>query len=215
MYKIDTKRDSFGRFWEALLRLLSPRQPEADVAEAQGKNKKKNKKQRKLARGCPNRNGPLVLPDNTAWLGLKRLRTPLFVRDCYKALWDKVQAHPYDVLITGTPGTGKTGFMAYMLYRLMTMRTRAFDVVLDFDEIFCLITSHNELRYGTRGPSFAEQLAEEKNLYLFDARRGVPGPLSVLCKTVVTSSPDPGHFKEFKKEIVLTLFMPVWTRFVT
>ena len=175
----------FGKFWHAL---LEP--PQEQETEQEGtKKKKKQKKIRKAStRGCPTRNGPITLSGGVAWLGLKRLSAPLFIRSCYKELWDKVKEHRYDVLITGTPGTGKTGFLAYMLYRLKK-KGRNFNIVIDVDENLYLITPDNEVRSGTRGTHFKNELADKTTWYLFDARRGVPGPLTALCKVIVTSSP--------------------------
>jgi len=204
---------AFREFWEALQQLIIKAHQQRNNAKQSTNeaDKKDNKIRRKAVHGCPRRNGPLSLPGKAKWLGLKRLASPLFVRDCYSKLWDMVKEHEFDVLITGTPGTGKTAFLAYMVYRLMRQPNRAFDFVLDVDDLFCLITSDNQLVYGDRAEDFHDQLDTEGNLYLFDARRGVPGPLPVRCKAIVTSSPDPGHFKEFKKEVVRRLYMPVWT----
>jgi hypothetical protein len=67
-------------------------------------------------------NGTLQLPDGVYWMGHEEQGSTLFVRECYKELWNMiqelVQSKVRRIVIIGIPGIGKTCFLKYLLYFL-------------------------------------------------------------------------------------------------
>jgi len=48
----------------------------------------------------------------------------IYIRECYKAIYELIfRDKKYDVLLTGTPGIGKTFFGFYLIYRLLSEKT--------------------------------------------------------------------------------------------
>ena len=69
--------------------------------------------------------GILTLPRNTTFLGNPKQKDCLYVRKCYRQLYDDIVerttrgASPASrMVITGTPGIGKSQFALYCLWRL-------------------------------------------------------------------------------------------------
>lgn len=60
-----------------------------------------------------------------AWWGRGQVNLPLLVRDCYAFFYDTLVAayasrNPLNMVVTGTPGVGKSAFGLYAVWRLVT-----------------------------------------------------------------------------------------------
>jgi hypothetical protein len=63
----------------------------------------------------------LQLPNNVHWVDDPKRGSALFVRDCYKKLWDFVSDENQPTVcfsICGNPGIGKSWFLYYVMLRL-------------------------------------------------------------------------------------------------
>ena len=121
---------------------------------------------------------------------------------------------PRHILVTGTPGTGKTQFALYTLYRLLTLPgPRQFSIVVD-------IIAGQELVVTPSGQiSLVEdrvkrpplELHDPKTWYLYDGRKDSQPMVAPECVILVTSSPNLNQFSDFWKLVPQVRYNPVWT----
>jgi hypothetical protein len=155
----------------------------------------------------------------------------LFVRKCYHELYDiltKLQTtdvEPVRILLTGTPGIGKSTFLIYFIIRYLYESTRVPDSsenpavrdVLIFqpansENEFYAFAGPNIVRKGTRS-DFEALFLLSTTWYLVDWKPK-SGPVSVPALTLFALSPNSTQdeeFKDFEKILALNLCMPVWT----
>jgi hypothetical protein len=148
----------------------------------------------------------------------KEAFSKLFVRDCYKELFEIIlEFHKTDgsqgMIVTGNPGIGKSYFLFYCLFRFIKMgKTVVFEssqqkvswLYRPNEATLCLEDAPNE-------EVFLEQLRSKSSIYLFDANQ--KPPRSVNAFTIIASSPQTETYKEFfKTEGVNKLYMPEWSR---
>lgn len=150
----------------------------------------------------------------------------LFVRECYpqllKRMLDLLQLGRQNtgdfgarLLLTGTPGTSKSQFSTYMLWRLLQDRARSYQLIVDYDNAFAVIPPDGEVRILARNPySPPVELSNPNSLYLFDARENtLPfGGGAIRAKMVVFSSPHELHFGAFQNKLPFELWMPLWPK---
>ncbi len=117
---------------------------------------------------------------------------------------------PKNLVITGTPGVGKSMFLIYQLY---LARSRERNVIVQVGSNVCVFSST---------PRFTKinVSAIEKRLYLFSPDIMFfydPGSARVSLEehvpafTVVFASHNPQHYRVLKKFALTKLYMPVWT----
>ena len=147
------------------------------------------------------------------------LPSKLYVRKTYKDLHslihDTYQRHK--ILVIGSPGTGKSFFALYELYRLLKDGATIVYECLPFN-VFMILTAKNLVYAGSRlsrhNCKVEELLGNRQTYYLFDAGSvGNTIPYLVKAKTIVFSSPDQRNYVDYQKHSYpKTLYMPVWTR---
>jgi hypothetical protein len=171
--------------------------------------------------------------ENGSWLefmnplpdGLKLKR--LYIRECYRFLADEIICDEplKKTIITGTPGVGKSVFLIYLLWKLVTSKKRVIFVYnphsLFFDGIGGVFetTPFEVPRNGQQDPSNPQHPLWTADTYcLFDSKEmqaqlaGVPYN---LCPFVYARSPCDDSTNELQKAdpnlIVNTYYMPRWS----
>ncbi len=118
---------------------------------------------------------------------------------------------PKNVLITGTPGVGKSMFL---IYQLCLARSRKRNVIVQIGTRVCLFSSTPD-RFVQLNLTADEKnflLSNAENMFFYD-----PGSTrstlkqQVLAFTVVFASHNPQHYRVLKKSPFAKLYMPVWT----
>ncbi|CAB4397364.1 unnamed protein product [Rhizophagus irregularis] len=154
----------------------------------------------------------LELADNTKFFGLKNQPSKLFIRNCYKDLFQTVlKPEIRNLRISSSLGIGKPFFGYYLLYDLLKkdrtivyeLHTMKSSVILFkegkgfyLNEIF----NHKIIR---------NYLHKENTWYIIDGKK--PYNASV-AKTILISSPMKSHYHDFDKgDSVNIRIMPVWT----
>ncbi len=141
--------------------------------------------------------------------------TKMFVRKAYRDL--NVLIHSlYEgkeirkVIVTGTPGVGKTVFMLYQLYMA---KVRNKNVVLKCSDIVAAFMSDpRRVLVHLDHIDMHTLLGATSTLYFFDpAASGEELRSDVRAFTVVFASTNPRNSKIFKKSTHTKFFMPIWT----
>jgi hypothetical protein len=144
----------------------------------------------------------------------------IYIRECFpryfELLWEDLFVKKKRfVLITGTPGIGKSIFYIYVMQRMKERLPG--DVVLvlaSFSKISelksCVILkpgkSPVKLKAGKNLPIF------EKAVYLLDGIPRIVFDESIHVKTVIFASPNHQFLKEHSKNALMSnLYMPLWT----
>lgn len=152
----------------------------------------------------------------------------LFVRKCYHELYDMITKLPTTViqsiriLLTGTPGIGKSTFLVYFIIRHLyesgkvTLDRRMLDIIIlqpagSENEIYAF-AAPNIVRKGTYS-DFEAFFLIPTTLYLVDWKPKSK-PISKPATTLFTLSPNSiqdDDFKDFEKVLFMRLCMPVWS----
>lgn len=142
--------------------------------------------------------------------------TALYIRDSYKSIASQIQPGINKVIITGTPGIGKSLFLIYLLWKLVTTGKRvlfmyhAYTIYYDGEGgIFC---------FGSDAlPTDADDSFWNETLWcLFDAKEGKSVHLGCLpyplCTFVLSTSPRRDIVNDFQKPPRPQVFyMSLWT----
>jgi hypothetical protein len=171
----------------------------------------------------PNRTVEIWESDSPTDFYIPAIGPCLFIRPVYRELWAIVKQYlfsrsPSGALITGTPGIGKTAMLIYIFETLREeqSRNKNFNIVLDlYDSSSDVIVARADgSAFSTsRTSTFLETfLNNPNNYYLYDAKKGKDLFSEVKARTVVTSSPNIDHYKEFRKNpYVRTYILPTWS----
>jgi hypothetical protein len=160
----------------------------------------------------------LTLPNGVWWLGNKRLGRVMYVRRCYRELFDLLLADwkkGTDALLIGPDGIGKSMFFGYCLFRLHESN-QDFQVVYEHSGFRFLLTSSRGNHFVKIGlasnADFNDQLGVRDTYYFLD------GSAPALCatgreaKTMMVCGDDVGSvslYRQFQKEDgPMTRFMP-------
>jgi hypothetical protein len=161
--------------------------------------------------------------DSARWFASSLdIKSKMFVRNCYIALLKLVHHHwsirsTRHVLLLGTPGTGKTFFLCYVAYMLLSV-PRAFDVIIAFDGLAMWVSPSDEsetlpLNNGKIPFGFQCLLEKPDTIVLYDCTgpSDCDPPGMAKCKVLVTSSPDHRKYSQYRKQQCQTLYMPLWS----
>ena len=141
----------------------------------------------------------------------------LYVRESYRIIESLIRTDPKKIIITGTPGTGKSLFLIYLLWNLVKEGKRVLLIYHPFT-----------IYYDGRGGVFqftSDQLSSSINglsgnntlWCLFDAREKTFSDLHQLphsyFNSILSTYPQRDLVNDFKKSSCLQIFyMPTWSR---
>ena len=154
----------------------------------------------------------LELANGTVFPGISKIRSKLFIRPCYKELSEIIldgasRGVVRDVVVTGTPGIGKSVFGWYLLYLLRCQgRTVVYELKGDWYRFSDEGVQEGEFSDFRR----AGYLRDPTAWYLSDPEWRPKETFEGT--TVVLVSPKEDRVKEFLKQSILDLqlFMPVF-----
>jgi hypothetical protein len=146
--------------------------------------------------------------------------TILYIRPCYPELFEVISAlaahrdKPSGALIIGTPGTGKSTFLIYCLRRLASFNpvpTVYFES--QYFKNAWLLRPNGTYSTFPSGSAVPPEVSKS-TYYLFDpAKDQMGGPSGSQAFTIIASSPNPKHYKEFHdRQLPPTLYMPTWSK---
>ena len=157
-------------------------------------------------------NNTLELVNGTFFLGRPSLGSKIFIRSCYKELSALILGGAssdtfHNIVVTGTPGIGKSVFGFYLLYLLRCQgKTVVFELkgkwyrFSDAGVVQASLEAFNERGYMYDPNSWYLSDPEDRPKEYFDGT------------TVVLVSPRTGRVNEFMKQADSFLFyMPVWS----
>ena len=166
----------------------------------------------------------LVLPEKQTWGGVHDQGNIMYVRHCYEQLfqiidtdWDKTNSH---FLLLGTPGIGKSYFLYYVAWKLLTkLRTsmKPFKVIVQSGSeggchFLCSAGTifKNSINVKEVDDSTVHKhLADANNYYLIDS--SLPH-FTPNAKTLLVSYPDPKLYDYYDRHsVVKKLYMPTWS----
>ena len=112
----------------------------------------------------------------------------------------------------GNPGVGKSRFLSYCLWRFGRDGKRVFFESVQQGAVW-LFDTNGQVSKRIRGPEFPFETSAT-DFYLFDPYGDQPDePLDSSALTIIAASPNPFHYKGFRKRpgCKVRFFMPVWT----
>lgn len=135
---------------------------------------------------------------------------------CYHHLADVffgISENEFNLIITGTPGIGKTYFLFFLMYLLRLKDPNAVVVLYRHLEKAWYLFSKEKICVAHEGTKTAiiirqKYLEDPKTWYLIDTAK----PLRVRAKTLLVSYPNVKIYKEFLKSKTNIRFMPVWSK---
>jgi hypothetical protein len=162
--------------------------------------------------------------DDLYWFGDWHLGKELFVRECYIKLAEKIveivnRGNFRDgVALIGTPGIGKSQFLAYLLWYVYWKMAETIDTFIitsvKFNQTLIMTRDGN-----IRGMAMNDFLSigmydEEKTLVLYDSectRYPASVPTGFDCFMVAACSPSGNCASFVSQPHALTLYMPCWS----
>jgi len=155
-------------------------------------------------------NNTLELVNGTFFLGEESLGYKLFIRPCYRKLSERILNDFYKrshLVVTGTPGIGKSVFGLYLMYLL---RCEGKTVVFERKSDWYRFNDEGVIKGDVASFRQAGFLDDESSWYLSDPDAKPQELLSL--RTVVLVSPNYERTKEFMKlsGLAQQIFMPVW-----
>jgi hypothetical protein len=142
----------------------------------------------------------------------------LFIRDCYVRLADEIIARNGHAILTGTPGTGKSLFSFYLLFRLVQMKQKV------------IFHNHNDIIYFDGNQNVFE-VRKTEDFKLLGGWKFFDGNIWCLfetdfqqksdlvkypaeqCKIFVSTCPDKNIVFDLQQEEgATTFYMPVWSK---
>eukprot|EP00195_Chlamydomonas_chlamydogama_P008570 CAMPEP_0202890160 /NCGR_PEP_ID=MMETSP1392-20130828/660_1 /ASSEMBLY_ACC=CAM_ASM_000868 /TAXON_ID=225041 /ORGANISM="Chlamydomonas chlamydogama, Strain SAG 11-48b" /LENGTH=584 /DNA_ID=CAMNT_0049573679 /DNA_START=72 /DNA_END=1826 /DNA_ORIENTATION=+ len=157
--------------------------------------------------------GFLVLHGGTFFLGAKNKPDRIMVRKCYEDFLEIIQEQMYKgvtkIVITGSPGIGKSYFLYYLLHHLKSLPDKPVVVLSGPGKTMPSLCFHGDNVYDGEFPAFTEYLKDPNTWYLVD------GHVPHFCnaKTVLAASPNQKLYRAFLKlEGATRRTMPEWTK---
>ena len=162
----------------------------------------------------------LKLPNNIYWLGRDDLKNAMLVRHSYKSLYecitDAASANEgtddtplRKVIITGTPGIGKSFFAYYWLWRRIKDRKK---VIIETGN-YCFIWSPDFAcrTLKTRRDYISLLTDDPEMVYLVDSDSKKDIANAAKCLTIMFSSPRESNFHDFHKNGAELFYLPLWS----
>ncbi len=116
-----------------------------------------------------------------------------------------------NIIVTGTPGVGKTCFL---LHQLCAAKHREKNVVVQVGNAFTAFISTPEPHVWARLDDLDREclLSDNKTMFFYDpGATNTPLERDVSAFTIVYASMNPANYRRLNKTNKLTLFMPVWS----
>ena len=142
----------------------------------------------------------------------------IFVRSFYNELVKQLEKIKRGSILLGNPGTSKSWFQLYILYKVFTGASfQDVEVVVRQVEQDDMTYYFKKDMMAYNGPASKEILFRLKSnctLYLYEPSSALKGPLyhGFFGKIIVTCSPNATRYKEFRKQCQIPIFyVPVWT----
>jgi len=138
----------------------------------------------------------------------------LYVRPSYKDLHELISTSlaAKNVVITGTPGVGKSMFALYELYlaikedKTVVFYHQPSGTASVFDK-----QTNTAFKAATRD-YVVSYLDEEDTVYLHDSGTGIPAQCRSSGRMLVFSSPERRNFADIEKlSDTILLYMPTWS----
>ena len=143
----------------------------------------------------------------------------LYIRQAYIDIYEiYIQKNDF-TLVCGTPGVGKSLFSFYVLYRLLKAEPNASVLYASARSNYAVYLEGGNVVVADN----QDQVSECATYYMFDCGDGSKmtidiGRTSASTKTIVFSSPNKKHYKEYEKCFVfharrkgVIVYMPTWS----
>ena len=154
-----------------------------------------------------------ILPKRLRWLYIREA-----YEDLFQIIWNNLHSDNENkeqisrMAITGTPGTGKSMFLFYILWRLANIETIKAVIIYRQTERGRIYVFQNSGCWKTfKYPDIADLLEDENTWFLTDALKSPPGPVDAV--TILVSSPSKVYYSEFLKYIPVPFlhYLPTWS----
>ncbi|CAJ1455450.1 unnamed protein product [Effrenium voratum] len=154
-----------------------------------------------------------IFPLNAS-LDPKEAKPWLFVRKQQREVWQAAFNASQDVVVTGSPGIGKSFSMSFLFRDLMKAKktfvfeARRWNMVYLFKPRTDGTYEVGSMQLKDWEPAACDELRVPANYYVIDPGEAEKGGVCfVAAKTVICPSPDPQHLGEFKKLPKCKLYM--------
>mmetsp|Transcript_2684 Transcript_2684/g.5925 ORF Transcript_2684/g.5925 Transcript_2684/m.5925 type:complete len:635 (-) Transcript_2684:951-2855(-) len=150
------------------------------------------------------------------------LRTSIFVRPWYRRLAERILLLKGGTVVAGTPGTGKSAFMLFLLHRLAHLHCKIVlkmfdDVVAEHVIVFMDFVDHNNVVVDyivgdlKALPAYKSLKIDNDTWVLSDGPPPARAQYSESAPSVYFSSPQEGNFKDFcRGKNARVLYMRTW-----
>eukprot|EP01124_Arcella_intermedia_P004707 TRINITY_DN12697_c0_g1_i1.p1 TRINITY_DN12697_c0_g1~~TRINITY_DN12697_c0_g1_i1.p1 ORF type:complete len:463 (+),score=44.98 TRINITY_DN12697_c0_g1_i1:79-1467(+) len=146
-------------------------------------------------------------------ISLKQMKFDIYLRDCYIRLLDTISTSIdskscKNFLILGNPGIGKSYFLLWLLYILLSQDKTVVLNSISHKQVLCF--KGRMVKAADSVTFFEEELGDKDNWYLIDS---IVSPGDYPAKSIFVSSPRKSIWKQFSKNEgpVFKLYMPLWT----
>ena len=153
--------------------------------------------------------GIVIFPLNTS-LDPKEAKPWLFVRKQQREVWQAAFNASQDVVVTGSPGIGKSFSMLFLFRDLMKANKTFVFEARRWNRVYLFKPrADGPYEVGSMDredwrPSGCDELEDAANYYVIDPGAAENGGICfVKAKTVVAPSPDPQHLGEWRKIVNL------------
>ena len=156
---------------------------------------------------------PEFIPEKLKDLYIRKAYEDLFQIICNNLNSDnETKERFHRIAITGTPGTGKSVFLFYILWRLANRETTKTVILHRNSDSGRIYVFQNDGSWMTRNFDNVDRfLSDSTTWYLTDALLSPPGPLPAV--TILVSSPSRMYYSTFLKYIPIPFlhYLPTWS----
>lgn len=162
----------------------------------------------------------VLLPEGLSWPAMDPSRV-LLTRHWSKELFEEILAFKErtpgakGVLVTGNPGIGKSWFLCDCLWRLAQMKRTVFYEHYGMGMAWLFLSNGHVVQFDLESYfSYPPELQSPDTFYFFDPADSSPRTprLGIPAFTIVASSPNPVHYKQFfKQQAIARYYMPCWS----